>query len=209
MSLFQPLEGTPASVHALVLAAGAGTRFGSAKQLVRLAGRPLLHHAVGRAVEVAGHAVTVVLGAHAAQLTPLLKHTPASVVINRDWSEGIGSSIRAGVAQLPPSCDGVLLLLADQAAVTSEDLRRLIAAWRREPGRVAAAQYEGTIGVPAIFPRSHLASLAQLRGDQGARTLLRRQSDHVLRVPIPNAAIDIDTPEDLLRIADTGDELGR
>jgi CTP:molybdopterin cytidylyltransferase MocA len=49
----------------------------------------------------------------------------------------------------------------------------------------------------------------QLRGDQGARTLLRRQGDHVLRVPIPNAAIDIDTPEDLLRIADTGDDLGR
>ena len=102
------------TLHAIVLAAGASTRFGSPKQLVRIEGRPMLHAVVSRAVEVAGHSVTVVLGAHAPELTPLLRHTPASVIVNRDWQEGMGSSIRTGMSQVPGSVDGVLLLLARQ-----------------------------------------------------------------------------------------------
>src|SRR6478672_5583493 len=86
-------------LYAIVLAAGASTRFGSAKQLVRLAGRPLLHTVVTRASEVTGNALIVVLGSGAAQLAPLLKHSPGSVVINQEWREGLASSIRAGVAR--------------------------------------------------------------------------------------------------------------
>jgi molybdenum cofactor cytidylyltransferase len=183
-----------------VLAAGASTRFGSAKQLVRIAGRPLLHTTVSRAVEVAGSAVFVVLGARAAELAPLLKHSPASVIINREWSEGIASSIRAGVARLPAACSGVMLVLADQAAVTAEDLKRLLGAWRRQPEYVAAALYAGGIGVPAIFPRSRFRDLSELRGDVGARALLRQNPDRVVRVPMESAALDIDTPEDLLAL---------
>ena len=188
------------NLHAIVLAAGQSSRFGSAKQLVRIAGRPMLHAAVTRAVEVAGNSVFVVLGARAAELAPLLNHTPASIVINREWREGIGSSIRAGVARLPASCTAVLLLLADQAAITTEDLRRLVGAWRRQPDHIVAAVYEGTVGVPAIFPRSTFADLAHLRGDQGARGLIQRNPDRLARVPMDRAAIDIDTPEDLLNI---------
>jgi molybdenum cofactor cytidylyltransferase len=187
-------------LHAIVLAAGGSTRFGSAKQLVRVAGRPLLHTATARAAEVAGSAVTVVLGAHAAELTPLLTHSQASIVINRDWREGIASSIRAGVGRLPSSCNAVLLILADQAAVTAEDLKRLVSAWRRQTDYIVAARYGMTTGVPAIFPRSAFADLTSLRGDVGARALLQRNPDRVVRVPMASAAIDIDTPEDLLKI---------
>ena len=173
-----PLDESP-TLHAIVLAAGASTRFGSPKQLVRVDGRPLMHTAVSHAVEVAGHSVTVVLGANAADLAPLLRHTPATVVINRDWSEGMASSIRAGVARLPGSCSGVMLVLADQAAVTAEDLRRLAGTWRRQPSYIVAAQ---------------------LRGDRGASALFHRNPDRVVRVPMESAALDIDTPEDLLRL---------
>lgn len=186
------------TLHALVLAAGASTRFGSPKQLVRIGGRPLLHTVVGRAVEVAGHSVTVVLGANSVELTALLRHSPASVIVNREWSEGIASSIRAGVARLPGSCDGALIVLADQAAVTTEDLRRLSGAWRRQPEFLVAAQYNGITGVPAIFPRTSFADLGALRGDRGAQLLLHRNPDRVVRVPMPSAALDVDTPEDLL-----------
>jgi len=187
-------------LHAIVLAAGASTRFGSAKQLARVAGRPLLHTAVARAADVAGSAVTVVLGARAAELSPLLTHSQASVVINRDWREGMASSIRAGVARLPASCTAVLLMLVDQAAVTAEDLKRLASAWRRQPDYIVAARYGMTTGVPAIFPRSVFPGLASLRGDVGARVLLQRNPDRVVRVPMASAAIDIDTPEDLLEM---------
>ena len=87
------------ALHAVVLAAGPSTRFGSAKQLVRVAGRPLLHTAVTHAAEVCGNALIVVLGAHAAQLAPLLKHSPGSIVVNHEWREGLASSVRAGVAR--------------------------------------------------------------------------------------------------------------
>jgi molybdenum cofactor cytidylyltransferase len=147
--------------------------------------------------------VTVVLGARAAELAPLLGHSPASVIINRDWAEGIASSIRAGIARLPSSCDGVLLMLADQAAVTADDLRRLAGAWRRQPLYIAASRYEATVGVPAIFPRADFPALAGLRGDRGARDILRRCADRVIGVELANAGIDIDTPEDLLRLSES------
>lgn len=191
------------SLHAIVLAAGSSSRFGSPKQLVRVDGRPLLHAAVSRAVEVAGHAVSVVLGAHAADLAPLLRHSAASIVINRDWNEGMASSIRAGVSRLPGSCGGVMLVLADQAAVTAEDLRRLATTWRRQPDYIVAAQYGATLGAPAIFPAASFRDLAELRGDRGAQALFKRNPDRVIRVPMDSASIDIDTPEDLLRLEAT------
>jgi CTP:molybdopterin cytidylyltransferase MocA len=187
-------------LYAIVLAAGASTRFGSAKQLVRVAGRPLLHNAVTRAAEITGQALIVVLGAGAAELAPLLKHSPGSVVVNQEWREGLASSIRAGVARVPAACTGVMLLLADQAAVTADDLRRLAGTWRKQPQYIAAAQYAGTTGAPAIFPRSAFRDLAELRGDGGARALLHRGADRLVRVPMPSAAIDVDTPEDLLAL---------
>jgi len=187
-------------MYAVVLAAGPSRRFGSAKQLARVAGRPLLQTAVTRAVQVTGNALIVVLGAGAAKLAPLLEHSPGSVIVNDEWREGLASSIRAGVARLPPSCDGVLLLLADQAAVTADDLRCLADTWRKQPQYIAAALYAGIIGAPAIFPRSVFSELAELRGDAGARLLLRRNPERVVRVPMPSAAIDLDTPEDLLAL---------
>jgi molybdenum cofactor cytidylyltransferase len=195
-----PVETEPADLHAVVLAAGASSRFGSAKQLVRIGDRPLLTLIAGRAAEVVGHALIVVLGARAAELAPLLKHSPGSVVVNRDWREGLASSIRAGVGRLPASCAGVLLVLADQACVTAQDLRRLAGAWRRQPLAVAAARYRGTLGAPAIFPRHLFGELRELRGDSGARALLRRHGDHLVKVPMVSAAFDLDTPDDLLEL---------
>ena len=190
----------PSHIHVVVLAAGASTRFGSTKQLVRVNGRPLLHTIVSRAAELAGHSVTVVLGAHAGELAPLLKHSPASVAVNREWSEGIASSIREGIAHTPNTADGVLIALADQAAVTTEDLRRLASAWRRNPSSLVAAQYSGGFGVPAIFPRWCFRELNELRGDRGAQTLLHRHVDRLVRIAMPSAELDIDRPEDLLSL---------
>lgn len=189
-----------ADLHAIVLAAGASRRFGSAKQLVRIGDRPLLSLMAGRTAEVVGHALVVVLGARAAELAPVLRHSPGSVVVNRNWREGLASSIRTGVARLPPSCAGVMLVLADQACVTAEDLQRLAGVWRRQPLAVAAAQYGATVGAPAIFPQHVFGELSELRGDSGARTLLKRHADRLVKVPMPTAAFDLDTPDDLLEI---------
>ncbi len=188
------------TLHALILAAGASRRFGSPKQLVRLDGQSLVQRAVGHASGLLGAAVTIVLGAHAAQIAETLPPGSAGTLINRNWQEGISSSIRLGVQRLPGACDGVLLMLADQPLVTGETLRRLITAWRRQPRQIIASRYGSVTGVPAIFPRWCFGDLTALRGDQGARLIIRRYADHVVRLAHPEAAVDIDYPEDLLDI---------
>lgn len=187
------------SLHVLLLAAGGASRFGSAKQAARLNGTPLLRLMLSRAQELAGPAVSVVLGAHAAELVPLISGVTASVLVNRQWQEGIASSLRLGLERVPVGCDGVLMLLADQVQVGTSELSQLVATWRRQPLLAAAAHYSGRLGVPAIFPRSSFSALLQLRGDRGAQAWLRAHADRVIAVPMPRAAMDIDTPEDLAR----------
>jgi molybdenum cofactor cytidylyltransferase len=185
------------SIQVLVLAAGAGTRFGSAKQLAPVNGVPMLRLALNRALSLAGAQVSVVIGAHAGEVAPVLGRLAVNVVVNRQWEEGMSSSIRAGLASVPGSVGGVLLLLADQVGVSEADLQRLCDAWRRSPNAIVAAQYGGGHGVPALFPRSQFALLHSLRGERGARALLRGGGLGVLGVPMPSAAHDIDTRAEL------------
>jgi molybdenum cofactor cytidylyltransferase len=200
------MDDQDSGLHAAILAAGAGTRFGAPKQLVRLRGEPVLHELVASAGSVAGSSVTVVLGAHAREIAPALRQRAVSVVLNRGWEEGIASSVRAAVHSAPPGSAGLLLLLADQVAVTADDLRRLHAHWKRHPILIAAALHGGAPGLPAIFPRWAFTDLLALRGDRDPRSVLRRNVDRVVRVPMSNAGIDLDTPEDLLRLGSAPDE---
>ena len=187
-------------LHAAVLAAGASTRFGSPKQLVRIAGEPVLHQTVANAALVTGQSVTVVIGANAREVAAALRQRAVSIALNRDWEEGISSSIRVAVRSAPPGSSALLLMLADQVAVTADDLKRLHAAWRRHPILICAALHGGAPGLPAIFPRWAYTDLLDLRGDRDPRLVLRRNVDRVVRIPMQNAAIDLDTPEDLLLI---------
>jgi len=139
-------------LHAAILAAGPSTRFGSPKQLIQVAGTPVLHWAVSNAARAAGSSVSVVLGAGAGDIAPLLRRSGASIVLNRGWREGLASSVRSAVNAVPPGSEGLLLTLADQVAVTADDLKRLAVAWRRHPVLIAVALYDGAPGLPAIFP---------------------------------------------------------
>jgi molybdenum cofactor cytidylyltransferase len=188
------------ALHAAILAAGPATRFGSPKALVRLRGEPILNELVAHASVVAGQSVTVILGAHAREIAPALRQRAVSTLINRGWEEGLASSVRAAVNSAPPGSGALLLMLADQVAVAADDLRRLHASWRRHPVLIAAALFDGAPGLPAIFPRWSFTDLLALRGERDPRLVLRKNIDRVVRVPMSNAGIDLDTPEDLLRI---------
>jgi CTP:molybdopterin cytidylyltransferase MocA len=179
----------------LLLAAGAGRRFGGGKLLVEVDGQPLLLHALALAREL-GVQTHVVLGADAGRLQPLL---PDGVVAIRHegWAEGLGSSLAAGVRALPHDCPGVLVLLADQPALRAAALGELMARWRTDPQQVCCARYAGQPGVPALFPRRLFAELKALSGDRGAKAILRREAAAEGQIEMPEAGIDIDTVEDL------------
>jgi molybdenum cofactor cytidylyltransferase len=188
------------ALHAAILAAGPGTRFGGIKPLVRLRGEPVLYGLVANAAFITGQSVTVVLGAHAREVAPALRQRAISIALNRGWEEGVASSVRTAVNTAPPGSGALLLMLADQVAVTADDLRRLHASWRRHPVLIAAALYQGAPGLPAIFPRWAFGDLLSLRGEREPRGILRRNIDRVVRVPMSNAGIDLDTPADLLQL---------
>jgi molybdenum cofactor cytidylyltransferase len=187
-------EGESPSVYAIVLAAGASTRFGSPKQCAQLGGETLLRRAIAAAGDAVGPAIRVVLGAHAAAIANTLDLRADQVTTNKHWVEGIASSIRLGIASLPAGCEAAVCVLADQPYITGASLGRLISAWRRARESIVAACFGSVIGAPCLFPRWCFRELEALQGDKGAQGLLTRHAGRVLTVHLPEAAIDIDTP---------------
>jgi molybdenum cofactor cytidylyltransferase len=176
-------------IAAVVLAAGASTRLGEPKQMVVLAGETLLERAVRMAREAGCSPVIVVLGASAQRIEEQCDLSDATVLVNDLWSEGMGSSVRLGVAAAR-DVDGVVLMTCDQPAVTAAHLRALMAM-----GGVTASAYAGKCGVPAYFPKDAFAGLLELRGDSGARDLLLGAAT----IELPHGEVDVDTVEDLAR----------
>jgi len=190
----------PSAITGIVLAGGASARMGEPKQLLRFRGEPLVRKAAAAALEHCAR-VIVVTGAIHRPIVAALAGLDAEVVQNDDWREGIASSIRAGVGAMQPHAAACLLCLTDQPRVGAAELGKLVEAWRRDPRSIAAAHYGGIAGVPAIFPADYFGRLADLRGDQGARSLIGAAQD-VTVVDLPEAAVDLDTPEDVRRLDD-------
>ena len=183
----------------LLLAAGGAARFGSPKVLASFQGKPLVRRGVELLMPRCPAGVHVVVGASADAVRAALAAEAVTFVENPDWESGLSTSLVRGVADLPAEADAVLILLCDQPAVTADDLDALIAAWHIEPELIAAASFSDRLGPPVIMPRSVWPQLAALRSDQGARSLLEWHAEHTA-VPMPHAAFDVDTPEDLARL---------
>jgi molybdenum cofactor cytidylyltransferase len=178
---------------AVILAAGAATRMGSTKQLLQFRGRTLVEGAIFEAQQAGFVPVVVVLGARADEVGQAVARTSAETVVNHNWASGMGSSIKAGMAKIPPDVEGVAILLSDQPFVTAEHLSQMALLFRSP---ILAARYAGTVGVPALFRREVFATLQQMPDDAGARDLLRGGDVAVEPFDLPEAATDIDTPAD-------------
>ena len=154
-------------------------------------------HTVDCLVQGGCERVLVVLGAGLETIAPTLVGLAASVVVNEGWREGIASSIRAGITALPEETEAVVLTTCDQPRLEPDVVRRLIAGFDGAPRRMLACAYAGTVGVPALFGRGCFEALLELRGDRGARQLLRKEPENVQRVPWPAGSFDVDRPSDL------------
>jgi CTP:molybdopterin cytidylyltransferase MocA len=172
----------------VVLAAGEGRRFGGPKQLARVGGRPLVEHAVAAVRDL--DRVVVVLGARAEEVRSGADLGGTEVVVCPDWAEGMGASLRHGLAAVQDAGE-VVIVLADQPFITREVVARV----RAVPGDAARATYDGAPGHPVVIRRPVLARAGELRGDRGFRDLLA----DVAEIECADLAdpADIDTQEDL------------
>ncbi len=200
----------PIPVPAILLAAGASTRLGQPKQLLRLpvfGGKTLLDHAVALARAAGAVPIFVVLGAHAEEIHLECELLDCSVVHNEAWTEGMASSLRVGIAAVldsAPAATGTLVLVCDQPGLSGEHLRSLLGAHNADANRIVASRYAGRRGVPAVFRRALFASLRELRGDEGARALLQHAEAAVHALDFPGGELDLDSPEDLERLQADG-----
>lgn len=189
----------PFRFGAVILAAGESARMGTPKQLLAVDGQPLLLRAVEAALASSAWPVVVVLGAHAEKIRPSLARQPVLIADNPAWSEGMASSIRVGVTtlqQFSRALNGALVALCDQPAFSADVVAQLAAAQRATGRSIAAAQYRGRNGAPALFLREHFPALTAITGEEGARTLLNGDPSRVASVELPELALDLDTPAD-------------
>src|SRR5262245_30237872 len=184
----------------VLLAAGGSRRFGAPKQIARFGGDSLLRRMALVALALAPPGCVVVLGARASRMSRELSGLGVRIAINRRWRSGLGSSLAAGIAALPAEARAAIVLLADQVAVGPAELELLCAAWRASPRAIVAARSGRMLGPPAIFPRRYFPQLRRLRGDRGARSLLRGRSRPVIAMEMAAAAADVDRPADLERL---------
>jgi molybdenum cofactor cytidylyltransferase len=188
---------------AIVLAAGAATRMGAQKQLLRYRGLTLLEHCVGQALEARLNPVIVVVGAGAPEVRAAIAAQPVKIVENPAWQSGMGSSLGAGIhclLNMSANAAAVGVLLADQPRVRAEHLIAMRQLLETGSALAVAAEYSGDLGVPAFFKRELFAALAGLPPEAGARRLLRQSGLHVSAYSLPEAAVDIDTPEDFAQL---------
>ncbi len=184
----------------ILLAAGASTRMGRPKQLLRYQGESLLKHTLGIAQETPFRPIAVVLGAGAAQMETELEGADALIVHNRAWASGLGSSVAAGLEALlrvEPELDAACFILVDQPFLTPVHLLELHRQLENAPGKLGAASaYEHTLGVPAIFRKALFPELLKLYGQKGAKPVIEKYKGSLVSVPFPKGRIDLDTPED-------------
>jgi molybdenum cofactor cytidylyltransferase len=197
----EPVVAPAQSIAALVLAAGRSTRMGGSNKLVaEIGGKPLVRIAAEQALASRARPVIVVTGHQRERVEAALAGLPVKLVHNPDFAEGLGTSVRAGIAAVPASADGAVVCLGDMPQVDAELINRLIAALAPDQGALAVIPtLNGKRGNPVLWSRRFFPDLMALEGDVGARNLIGRYGEAVIEVPVTGKAAltDVDTQEAL------------
>jgi len=193
----------------ILLAAGLGTRMGKGmgqkikvpKQLLPLAGRPVLEQVIQNGLAAGLDPLILVLGHEAPNIREVVDVSRVHVVVNPGYKTGMASSIRAGLGAVATrcdgsGCDGAMFLLGDQPLVDTDVLLRLIRAFTGKG--IVIPTFQGRQGNPVIFSAGFFPQLQQLKGDVGGRVLFDAYPEAICRVPVETNGVcfDLDTPED-------------
>lgn len=202
-NLAHPSPAPPdAPIAGILLAAGTASRMGHQKQLLDWDGQPLIRAIAQHALAATLNPLIVVLGSAATDIAHALDGLPLQHIINPAYAQGQSTSLRAGIAALPPTTAAALILLSDQPFVTTAIIKRIIAEWQNTGAAIIAPTYAGQRGNPVLFARSLFPELMALVGDQGARGILAADPSRITNVTFadPHPLADIDTRADYERL---------
>jgi molybdenum cofactor cytidylyltransferase len=197
----EPVASEGRSVAAVVLAAGQSRRMGGPNKLLETVGRaPLVRRVVDEVLASKARPVIVVTGHQREHVEEALAGLPVRFVHNPDYAEGLSTSVKAGIAAVPPEADAALISLGDMPQVDTRLVDRLVAAFDPAKGAlIVLPTFEGKRGNPVLWSRRFFHDLSELQGDVGARHLIGAYPDAVAEVPADSRAVffDIDTPDAL------------
>jgi len=195
----QPEKGR--RIAAVVLAAGRSTRMGAINKLIaEIGGKPLVRIAAEQALASRAAPVIVVTGHERAKVEAALEGLPVRFVHNPDYAEGLGTSLKAGIAAVPKEADAAIVCLGDMPQVDSSLIDKLLTAFDPERGAlVVVPSIDGRRGNPVVWARRFFNDLMTVTGDVGARHLIASYAEAVVEVPVKGEAAltDVDTPESL------------
>src|SRR5258706_2460973 len=187
-------------IAALLLAAGQSSRMGSNKLLAEVEGRPMVARVAQRLLSSHARPIIAVLGNEADRVDAALGRLPVERVRNPAFAEGLSSSLKRGLAALPPDIDGVIVCLGDMPLVAGRDLDRLIAAFNPLEGRaIIVPTRRGKRGNPVLWAKRFIPEMAELAGDVAAKHLIGEHAEIVCEAAMDSdgALVDIDTPDAL------------
>ncbi len=189
---------TPVGVAAIILAAGGSQRMGRPKQLLSIDGQPMVRRVTAAVCDSRLTQVVVVVGAHASLVSKALAGLPVEPVYNEDWAEGMSTSVRVGIRALRADIGAVLVILADQPALTPKLVQLLVERYRATEAPIVAPFYRGQRGNPVLFDRSLFPELLSIQGDRGGRMIITRYDEQMERVEChdPGVVQDVDTLDD-------------
>ncbi len=188
------------SIGIIILAAGSSSRLGQSKQLIKVEGKTLLEKTTQAALDSSAHPIVVVLGNQASVHKGIIETLPVTIVMNEQWSNGMGSSLKVGLQRLikdHPDIEAVIITVCDQPYLTADHLKKLIIIYTNTSSEVVASHYNNTKGVPALFSKSLFKKLLELAHEEGARKIIRQHEGTLALVPFEKGEIDIDTPDDM------------
>lgn len=188
------------NISIVILAAGASSRMGSPKQLLKWGKGSLLNHAVKTVLEVGTSEVIVVLGANYELITKEIQHHPITILKNEDWKLGLGKSIACSTEHVLKSnskTQGILITLADQPLINSDYLKKMIQVFTPCKRQIIATAYgEEKMGVPVLFDNLYFKELTKLSDDKGAKVVLKVHESFVKTLKPPVKNVDLDSKED-------------
>ncbi|MDJ0597748.1 MAG: nucleotidyltransferase family protein [Crocosphaera sp.] len=187
------------NIAIIILAAGSSTRMGTPKQLLPYQGSTLLCHTIKIAKDSICHPIIVVLGANADKINTVIDPSSVSVIENKNWSLGMGSSIGVGINFInsySEAIEAAIICVCDQPFLTTEIINNLVFAYQTQKKPIIACNYADTYGVPVLFQANFFSELVSLQEKGGAKKIINKYKKDVFFISFSQGIIDIDTPED-------------